>query len=240
MKYLSELCLILIVFTFSFCSTIDTDVEENFLESLRPPMDSISYYIDGVHYSLTQSSSRGVMNASIHSRENPEYYHPDSVLLGYSWGWYSKSYSSFKFNTKFGIAEKFHRDSKALRKDNFSFLVTNDPLHLYRKSEYDFVLDFDRHYDEDGVIISHSTEDGGWFNSYDTEYRAFPSQLPSESHADSYCRVKKTTTSEKYSIVELEFEVNVFRGYTKWSPFPKETLRLEKGYVRLIIPNKSI
>ena len=34
------------------------------------------------------------MNASIHSRENPEYYQIDSVLLGYSWGWYSKSYSS--------------------------------------------------------------------------------------------------------------------------------------------------
>ena len=100
-------------------------------------------------------------------------------------------------------------------------------------------MDFDRHYDEDGVIISHSTEDGGWFNSYDTEYRAFPSQLPSESHADSYCRVIDITTSEKYSIIELEFEVNVFRGYTKWSPFPKETLRLERGYVRLIIPNKS-
>ncbi|WP_373523754.1 hypothetical protein [Aquiflexum sp.] len=239
MKYIFPFCLLYIVFIFSFCSTIDTAVEEDFQESLRLPMDSISYYIDGVHYSLTQSTTSGVMNASIHSRENPEYYHPDSVLLGSYWGWYSKSYNSFKFNTKFGLGEKFHKDSKELVKGNF-LILTNDPLHLYRKPNYEFVLDFDRHYDEDGVTISHSTEEGGYFQSYDMEHRSFPSQLPNDSHADSYCRVIDITTIEKYSVVELEFEVNVFRGYTKWSGYPKETLRLENGYVRLIIQNKTI
>lgn len=238
MKYISQLYLLLMVFTFSFCSTIDTAVEEDSLiEPLIAPLDSISYYIDGVHYSNIHINGYNYsMNSNIYRREDPDYFHLDSVSIASERHWISA------IRNEFGIKEKFHRNSELVRTNTTSFFYINNPLHLFRKPKYDFILDYYRHHDENGVKITHSSMEGGvykQFNSYDSGLKYFPATLPEDSHANSYCEVIGITTFSRYSIVEFEFEVTLFPEYNNEPDYPNETLRLENGYVRLIVPKKS-
>lgn len=238
MKLYHKILPLAIVLIASACQKTETLEEDKVEVNLFSQSDSVSFYVNGKHYSTEPNSGLdefGFRNAGANLRlsdtkgkwtyegAGKDLYWvgaPDSIQ-------YSTGYKSYFA----GGSIEFHyvKNFKEIElvEDNNMLVPRNDKI-FYKVGKYDYAMDFKRRNWDEGVAIELFLKDIGERTTFSTLANRFETQLNATSQNDSKFEILKVEEikESKLVIIEGKFEANLF-DYNE-----QKMVRITDGYFR--------
>ncbi|MCW2258771.1 MULTISPECIES: hypothetical protein [Sphingobacterium] len=227
-----------IILLASACQKTET-LEENKVEvDLYSKSDSVSFYVNGKHYTTEVDSDiekygyrNGGANLRLSDTKGKWTYGsagkdlywvgaPDSIQ-------YSTSYTNYfpGGSIEFNYVKNYKEIE--LVEDSNTLVPRKDKI-FYKVGKYDYAMDFKRRNWDEGVAIELSLKDLGGLTSFSTLANRFETQLNATSQNDSKFEILKVEEIKgtKLVIIEGKFEVNLFDDQEQ------KVVRVTDGYFR--------